>query len=46
MDPTISFVVELIHKPFCQYTLIDSFVILMVFILIVMLLGIISRWEL
>jgi len=41
----LSFYQEIIHKPFCQYTLIDSFAILLVFILVVMLLGIISRWP-
>ena len=40
----IGFGQELINKPFCQYTLIDSFAVLLAFIVVVMLLGIVSRW--
>lgn len=38
----VVFYQELIHKPFCQYTLIDSFAVLMVFVVAMLLWGIIN----
>jgi hypothetical protein len=44
MTDLISFFKEWINKPFGQYTMMDGFAVLLLFIFVVILWGIFERW--